>query len=787
MTWTLQIRKCGSSDIETIRAFSGEISCDYDNQLERFTFVVDYNIEGELTGEDGFIGGEWNSDVLLKNGSEVTLYFGTEIWFFGYIYTAPKEVTAENRVITYTAYCPKYRLRKAQVPYGGYISWGLESPKLKFTEVYLQIATGYNIGESRTYFIPYTQGVHFDNATYLGVNDTLSADGGATISLSANNQGFAPRGFVLVDRIGIPEIVYYDGYFFDGAVYRLYNCVRTQLGTVGGPHLAGVTVEQLVYKEITRDAELLELQRVGYDYDRIPYSRFTKNFKLGGFTFNQEQDGNVRGTYQIYDETASDVVLLEDIFTIFCTADRDNGGAGFAVGELDFDALNIAVNLYQYDLRFYNGYALDLLNRLVDELQLNILFYWSSSEDRLRLAFVTQNAVPDITLTQVASANRDEDFDELYTDVRVIYEDEDNFSSLDPEYFWHTKPYTQRSGDWRDRNRFAPRPAVWYDFGNTYDDDSFIRVIGVKERIDNLKGITDDDRFAAVWNSWGGRNVMDQSSSSTLTAWWNPKFVDYDEIFDSAHEWHHTYYWFSADAEVRTLDEIRIQIGDQRLGQAIVTVYGASNYDPATMSPSNVNIEWYEVSPELTRVGGISGDSEASFTFSTTNFTQPAVNILRITFHEIPSDRDGFYIAAIQEFFVRAGKTKTLLVSLTNNITHVNDPEYVYDPTAYNRLSCIRPVVDKLEIGKASDQEALYLGRQRLIEALTYYYNRSYVYDRPWTDRKPRIGDTIRTQDLQGLYFDGVLIDYLISFQSGNQNFNMAYTVFNYDAEVIGG
>lgn len=801
MTWQLIITKCNSSETQEIENFQGIISCDVDTQLETFTFTIDYNIIGELTGETGFIGGETNPDVLLKMGVQVDLYHDTELWFHGFIYQDPAFTEGGiNNEIQCVAYDPKYRLRKAQIPNGGFLSWAVESPRITLEEVQLVIGTGYNVGDSRTYFPSFTEGVLFDNATFLGVNDTLVADVGATITLGLVNVGFPPRGFVLIrdvtDTVN-KEIVYHDGYFFNGVNWQLTNCVRVQLNGPAVATVAGDIVHSLAFKEITQSAELLELQEVGSDYIRIPYAKFTKNRLLGGYTFNRTQNGNVRGTYEIYDETDPAVLTLTDIANLFVQADRDNGGAGFLPIELNFDALALAVNTFQYDVRFYQGYALELWNKLLDDLQVNVLLYWSSAEEVMRLEFLAQQAIPDILLSDVKSIYRQRDFDDIYTGVRVIYEDEDNFSSLEEFYALHPAPYSQRdSVEGSGKNDFADHPDVWVD--TIKSDDGDPRIDYKEDKAGH--GVDDSDRFQAAkpffgfpfWNTWGLNHVITDSPGE-LMAFWNKNFVDYQEIFDANHEWHHSYYWFSSDAEIRTLDEIKIEIGDSEYGEASVTVYGATNFDPLTMLPDDPAIDWHPVSPELTRIGGTGGNSAESFNFETQNFLFQSVNILRITYHEIPIDRKGGgdkgggnIEASIFDFFVRANKTKELLIQVTDDVAEINNPLFIYNPAAFDRLACIYPIVDKLDGGKLSDQEAMFLGRQYMEDALARFETRDYVYRKAWTARKPRIGDTFQVDELQHQLYTGTLVNYELIINRGVPDLEVQFSLFDFNVGVIG-
>lgn len=788
MTLTLHITKCNSSETQEIENFRGVVSCDVDTQLEVFDFIIDYNIVGELTGETGFIGGETNADVLLKMGAQVDLYRDSELWFHGFIYQDPSYTDATRREIQCVAYDPKYRLRRAQVPNGGFLSWAVESPKVTLDEIQLVIATGYNIGDSRTYFPAFTAGVQFDQATFLGVFDSLVADAGATITLGVVNVGFPPRGFVLIrdvtDTVN-KEIVYYDGYFFNGVNWQITNCVRVQLNGPAIGTLAGDIVHSLAFKEITQEAELIELQLVGYDYLRVPYAKFTKNRLLGGYTFNRDQIGNLRGTYEIYDETDPAVLTLTDIAQLFVRADIENAGAGFQVGELSFAALPLAVNSYQYDVRFFQGYALELWNKLLDDLQVNVLLYWSSAQEFLRLEFLAQKGVADIQLSDCKSTYRQRDFDDIFTGVRVIYEDEDNFSSLDEIYAWHEQPFSQRdSVEGHGKNIRPDRPGIWFDKTKSNDADYKVEY---KEGI--AHGINDDIRFVNIRNTWGLYHVTTDSPGS-LAGWWNKNFVDYERIFDANHEWHHSYYWFNEDADIKVLDEIKIQIDGVGYSTASVTIYGATNFDPLTMDPDDAAIEWHPVSPELTRIGGSSSNSSEGYNFETQNFLFQSVNILRITFHEIPIDLKGkgHFEASIFDFFVRATKTKELLVQVTDDFAERNNPLFIYNPTAFDRLACIRPIVDKLDGGKLSDQEAMFLGRQYMEDALARFETRDYIYRKVWTARKPRIGDTFEVDGIQNQLFTGTLVNYDLLINSrGVPELEVQFSLFDFNAGVISG
>jgi len=692
-------------------------------------------------------------------------------WFKGNIEQDPVKVDYPFSAVRFTCFDRKGRVSKAHAPNPtGLFTWVMISPKIQLTRHRLLQSMGYSGNFRYIYFPePYPGGGALSNAWFLGAVSTVQSDLGGSIQLNtgAVDPGFPMRGFVQVGT----EIIYYDGIFYDGFHYHLYNCVRGELGTIhiAWPDFPIVTfVTVLTPKMTAPNAELIEQVGDGQSYNPVTVTKYGRMPDLGAWEFNIQWWDNISdptgvftprmdfyGTYQIYDETSGSVLTLNDILFALVSAPAFDGGAGFVAGEYN-NALgthNVAVNLYRYRLQEMEGRVQRVIDNLLTALQLdmNVLIKYDSENAKLNVEWLTQHVVPDFIITDGRSIDFDRSTDEIYKIVNVIYEIEKAYNSLHEFRMWHPAPWGKKTAPSTGNPNYRAHPDTWGDLGYVYPAD---------------QNVTDELRFNTtlpgyiypLWNAGFTKHSCDDNQDSTMTAWFNRERVHEDEI---PKPWHGLYMWFGYDpahpttCPIMSLDEFKIVIGAWRRGTVTITIEGTDQGNPS--NPEDPAIDWFSISPELDRVGGSAGDTDDRFTFSSTKFVYPNVNMLRVTWWDIPTTGDGDSLATIREIFCRASMKRVQPIRLTADPTKQFNNQYVYAPNAYKKLYDII-ATEKLDVGIATENEAITIGRAELLKVLRFFEMKYCLYLGDWIQGfTPQIGMTARIPDKLAGTYKGIL------------------------------
>ena len=288
-----------------------------------------------------------DANNALQLNSTLTVVEGGAYHFRGYVFAKPyfKSIDGQNFLQVECYGWDGILAQTLPVDSAGNNVWTLESDFVEVTDMPFQVAA-----KADSVFDTFQSDTLWpdpDDATGLkcyidGDSDTLYTDGvgtvlaadATTIILTTTFQGFVPRGWILIDS----EWIFFDGYDNSNAdgKYRLYNCVRGQLGTSAATHAEGSTVTEKLGKQLApQSIDISQDEDGGTDWEKIRRGAdFETVNKLGCFVLPEPATGVYKGTYSVYDEDStldvgSTPVTLNTILTQMLKGASIYGGPGF--------------------------------------------------------------------------------------------------------------------------------------------------------------------------------------------------------------------------------------------------------------------------------------------------------------------------------------------------------------------------------------------------------------------------------------------------------------------------
>lgn len=690
----------------------------------------------------------------LQLNSTVTIAKDAVYWFRGFVLTKPKFVSyPEGRFLEVTCLGVEGVLLQAFcVDASGNNVWKMESDSEVVTNQPLQATAAWGSFQGSTLW------PDPDDATGLkcytdGANDTLYVDGvggnltavATTIILSTTYKALVPRGWIKIDS----EWVYYDGYDNShvDTRYRLYNCVRGQLGTAAAVHAEGVTVQEKLGKEIAPAQYLLENDpgtgyvplRRGADFDIHP--------KVGAFVLRETASGTYRATYSVYDEdkslnVASVPVTLNDVVAALCCGPVAYGGAGFVAGDLDFDATTLAlkVNRYDYDPESKPLYAWDAIQDLLQMIGMEkeIGFWYKHSTGKLRLTVIS-NAAASFTMPHVERIESETSLEDVYSAVRVAYTDDQDLNRACPTYGYHQAA-----------TGAGASPDHYYSCEK--DGESYPPAV---------TGMTAHD---AAGN--GGINrCTDGKPGSKLVAHYS---------HDPGGSVEHSQYYFGTGSPTVCLNQIKLTVGTYREIDAsqyqrngddtwLIRLEGAQDYSfgaPPTAT-------WFDLGCSLESKPSKDG-TYVSGTFNL--FSERRVNAVRIVWVNMagPDTPPPNNWAPLHDIEIIADQVKYVLVQLSDLVADKGKSAYLYGPASYEKLrggvkasSGVGGSQRSLHwpIGAASHASAVSIGRLVLLTHLARWNQRRYSYE-GIVPGSPELGITINCVEDSGTTYTGVIREY---------------------------
>lgn len=764
----------------------------------------------------------------VQLNSTVTIQKDAVYWFRGTVFQKPKFVNyTDGRFLEVTCLGVEGALLQAFcLDAAGNNVWKMESDREAVANLPLQATSAWGSFQGSTLW------PNPLNATGLkcytnGASDILYVDGvgsnltavATTIILSTTYKALVPRGWVKIDN----EWIYYDGYDNShvDTRYRLYNCVRGQLGTTAATHVEGATVQEKLGKEIAPAQYLLENDlgtgyislRRGTDYDIHPKvgafvlredvihditgvnvgahtfriaGNWTALFKDGchvvvtGSTGNDGTyhcngdstygapsttitvseaipvgtvDGNItaglyRATYSVYDEdssinVASVPVTLNDVVTQLCCGPVAYGGAGFAAGDLDFDATTAAikVNRYDYDPETKPIYAWDAIQDLLEMvgMEKEIGFWFKHSTGKLRLTVIS-NHTASFTMPHVERIESETSLEDVFSAVRVAYTDDQDMNRACPTYGYHQAA-----------TGAGASPDHYYSCKK--DGESYPPAV---------TGMTVQD---AAGNG-GIKECTDGKPGSKLVAHYSHDPVGPVE---------HSQYYFGAGAPTVCLNRIKVTVGTYREIDAtqyqrnaddtwLIRLEGAQNYNDATHIGT-----WFDLGCSVESKPSKEGTyAEGTFTV----FAERRVNAVRVVWVNMagPDTPPPNNWAPLHDIEIIADQVKYVLVQLTDNVLDKGKSAYLYGPASYEKLrGGVKAGIATggsqrslhWPIGAASHASAVSIGRLVLLTHLARWNQRRYGYE-GIVPGSPELGITINCVETGGTTYTGVIREYAL-------------------------
>ncbi len=713
--------------------------------ISRCTFYIRSDVASKysLETDDSNNPIQLNSTVIIKRDAA--------FWFRGYITDKPVFVDFEDGRYLEVS-CPGYDgiLAQSACPdsTGGY-KWSLISDSAKITDVPLEKSSAFGTFQGDTLWPDpadatgadcYTAGATAELYTSILAGTSPPFD----IELNTTaDPGFLPAGWIMIGS----EWFYYSGSddTGTGGRWRLAIVARAELGTTAAAHdgkdsvPTGDTVTNKIGKQIAPNPPEIKNGTTVLTYGK----QYTVHSRYGCFVLAGTASGTYTGTYYVYDEDGSlgggTIYSLEDVIEAIVTAPRAYGGAGFVAGDLDFDALNLFITRFDYDLDSSPENAWDLIHDVIQAVGLEdqVRFWFDHSTGKFRLAILANGAV-DIALTHVERIEKELSLQDCYSGAIVKFTDDQTTNRVQTGFAWHQEATGAGS---------AP--------------DDWIRTTAGGESYSYGTNTTDTSA-----GSFGVDMLIDGKPGTKLTAWFEH---DPGGEFDFGH------FWFGTGAPIVTLDKIKIAIGTYRVikswgrttdndaGTILVRIDGCDDYNTGTHTGTWQPLGFIiEKSPEI---NGTSVAAEAS------SFILRAVNAVRIVFEYMagPKQSGDYYWAPVHLFEIEANSTSFVFVQTSDSVQ--NDPLYYYAPDAHRKMrggvkssgAAGSPRVAVYPIGAASEGAAISIARQFLQNKLALAQRRHYDYSGV-LPAKPEIGYTVSVDENGDAAVDytGVVMSYNI-------------------------
>lgn len=604
----------------------------------------------------------------------------------------------------------------------------------------------------------------------LSNSSTLSgniANDATTIVLSTDHAGISPIGYVQIEN----EWIQYDGYDFGEAdpYYRLKSCTRGALGSTPATHTGTTVVHQRISQRIhPAKAVLVEGYNVDdADWEYLSADTFAVQVEEGSIDFNYDVSdygdpkwNAFRATYAVFDEDDADTVLLSDVFSGVLQETIINGGPEVLSANLDLAGLE-EIRLTRVRVEDPTN-TMDFMTNLLDEIGLakgsdeDFIGLWFNHTDyKVTCKPITQLSTPDYIFTHMTHMEREISLEDLYGAVLVEYEAGYNDNLVTYNRMWHLEV-----GDPAGENSVNVAHIV-------YSDDLYTN-------------------FADTWKETGGaghNNYTERLSDGQPDTGWGLHFQDNPGSGVDG-----LWCYFSNPATSYTVDSIKI-ICDFRKN--------SGDNDPIHFKVMGVEVFDIADPSGSTGIVDISGNLVKLFEKDKNTMGFPTVELeatdigialqgIVLRWEGLPhtSSQNNRY-CMVREIRVYGHKTKTVLVSLTDNVALGS--KFMYAPLSYAKLfddKLGQPRVKHLKIGGSTYNAAISLGRLQLLQSLLYDQTRVYVNNQPFTDI-PELGKTVRMYDeTTGESYEGVVLSEEFTYGAGESE-TLTLRILDFTAGLI--
>lgn len=577
------------------------------------------------------------------------------------------------------------------------------------------------------------------NSTTLGAD--ITGTGAVSIKAATSSGGMLPRGFVQIDT----EWIYYDGYNRqdDGFWYFEVDAGgRGIFGTTAATHTAGATINQRISQKIhpTRAIQIEGFKDAAWH--PIPSGEFAVQVEEGRFDFARDplavEYSDLRATYAVFNETNVSAVGLAGIVQEVLEEPQATGGPEWA-GMHDI-SISPDISLTRVHVTEPMK-TRDFIQRLLDETGLMkgaatdaLGWWWDHTQNKLAVKTLAQAETPDYTFTGAVRRFRDYALEDVYSAVLVKYTESQELNLLAADRMYHPA----RGGETVGSNAVEIYAYRWNTGGGTWEESQS----GVSNQVNTFYIVDGKDAS-------GQGLIFDGNPGTNVDALWA---------------------WFPGAATMR-IEKIRAVFDFSRSSQAanpvgveIMGVAAINTGDPplstGEFSLSGGLVKNYPAAPG----GGL--DSQKQVEFSADGIGAEAQGILVRYTSGVPTDRSGNrWWHGIKELKVTGKRVLSVLVQITDQIEQ--SAEYLYAPESYAKLRSgdfDEPRVLQIDIGEASENAAISLGRLALEATLSLWQQRDYELVN--ANVLPEIGDTVEFSEDS---WSGIVLARSLSMQGGSE------------------
>ncbi len=590
------------------------------------------------------------------------------------------------------------------------------------------------------------------------------------IVATALSEGILPTGII---RIGSEWIVY-DGYDFsaNSTKFRFKNSTRGALGTAAAAHLSGDQISQRV-SQIIHPIEPIFLEAfntITSDWEPVDKDVFAVQPEEGSFDFtydilnfntSTENFNALRATYAVFDEDNANAVNLDDIMTSVLTETVLNGGPGLTAGQISVSGVS-DVRITRVQVRESTN-TLIFIRNLLDELGLNkgtdtdaLGFFYDHQNDKVVIKEIIQKSTADAdhNYSGITLIDRAISLDQVHSGVVIEYTSGFNRNLAAKERFWHPA-----NGD---------TLAGGTVQGIKFQEEEQPIVAGYETNRD----ITGNNNFT--------RFLTD----SFETTGWGLEFAPGTGTADAL------YGWFDDDLNEFDIEKIKLIMDFRRISTEAnpinFSLLGIKNVSGSL--PSNWNTDPATLVPAADKI-----NIAAGLSVRYPDGSMDAFNKVELESDQIGTKIEGFVlrwdapavlgdektrVCLVKEIIITGNITKTQIVQTTDDDTLGS--EFLYAPLSHAKLVDANFGMPRVQIpiniGQATFNSAVSLGRLALLQELAYKSTRFYEIQSDLADGKiPIRGDTATFQD----GFTGVILGVQYQSVRGEETLRLRVLDFN--------
>lgn len=609
------------------------------------------------------------------------------------------------------------------------------------------------------------------SSTFGGVNtqvfvssdESVAGNGSGVITLntikaSTSQSGIFPRGIIQIGS----EWIQYNGYDTNAlnSTYIFKNVFRAKLGSSAASHSATDTITQRISQKIhPAVAVLLEGQRADNSWEAIPTAAYTVQVEEGRFDINYDildfpsgstKYDHVRATYAVFDEDAVTAITLGGIIDDVLKEPKANGGPGFTAGQLDLNITDQNGNPIRLArIRVENPVVtLDFIRDLLDELGL------ARGTDQDAMVFWFDHSVGKgkfQTITQKTAGNQDHTFTDMVAIERDL-ELDDVFSAVAIRYTTGGKELVSHARMWHEATNANGGAAL----GSNSEKVQSIRFQDEEEpRVDGFKLTSSDPDGGAGPNN---NDHTDRTVDNFDTSGWGLNFqANPGDTVDGL------YAYFPGAPDTWQVEDIRVVLDARRNSEATdpyaFKLMGIEDYtisDPVANPPVLGGGDPVEISGALNVQFAEGGTEAFNKIILEANGLGRDLQAVLFRWNGCSTKQNANQrLCLVKEISVKGSKVKTQFVQLTNNPKL--DSTFLYAPESFTKLrdsTFGQPRVKILDVGQATDDAAISLGRLALLQSLVLEQSRIFEIQGQGgrvIQSIPLLGDTVLCGDFRGV------------------------------------